>query len=1529
MADLWELKYFTAEGKETTPEHAAIGPVETAALMGKEAPSWAVPAGKSIDWFKTQDTSKIKTGVKEQLIKSTGSEKAAKFMAETLGVSDVKLQEIIGSKDWKPQTVEVGGAEYQPASGVTIPISQQELLEIAQAKAKGQCVGAMEAYYTVKLYKVSLKDGSSITVQALNKKSAEEKAKEAGYDVAWVTKMFGGIEPSVKQPSKSSLSKGQQWVKDFIESKGAWKDEYLTDDGFNLLAMYEDSVTTGTKMHPSAGVWNVHPDDLRKIFGRDAIRTVDTILYEERKRMKEFEEDLETMPAYFQEAYKEGGLEGYNEAVNEWNRLQNKWKEWDDLQDRLLKNAVTIEDAATVATKTSLEGLPASQRRLMKELSERWERMSPDEKRKARQEYIQSKPPSFLADYNKYLTMFKPAGLSDEEYAKMKPHMYLERDAMVGIDIVGAVKANVSDETVKKVTGVDEKAISEAKWVGEFEDKGFLGQQKMLIDKDPEGYAKTMAGVVGEMGITLIPVYGTWYMAQRPEKYGVGWTVASGVTDALVLVAGVGAISKAVKLGVSLPRAIASAGFTIARDTLLTPYTVLRHPLQTVKGIAGAIMTPMELVFKSKAMPLATVWRGTYSDGFSIAKVLAGSPDEALATQKAMAKQFQLITEGKATSGKVVIPGFGELKFSATGLQKKIPDITFHATPFGMHYKGVGVDVGEGGLFTADQALLGLDQSSATGQGLLYVFKGKKWLGALDETGRFLDTTGQVRGGILEGSKLIDLKGRLVFRYGAGGQITDKSGNIVGLLKNGSIYSDDPAVIGRYYKGVSESYGGQICTINKQGMLVTTDGKIVGKASEKLVGFVPDGTKIGGVGGAVVGKTKAQPAFVMITTNGVSPLPEGVKEARSMAEMEKLAWRAFKSGDATSDLYPVFKQYAIFIEDEGFIPKGTKMIPVLDKKGKPVILTTRDITGRKIEMPVMQLVSKEWFNQALAISRELAKYPTPAMDSIDLVKILKNTENIPKKSVSELLDWLRKHRGATLAGSGSEMVFSNGKIVAEDWDIVVPNPDRLMGNELASIITRTSGKQTKVIPRKGNIIVEVLDKGLWKKAIDIDSLKDLTASWEKLPEGLAVFGYRTINGVNIQTPASQMTGLFDRMSKDFAGKGFSRWYRYASALRGEFDIGIGAKPPSRLSLRKLQARGIWNTVRDIFVPVLEKVTYEKIEPLSSAEKAKRIAAASEIAPDMVDDVKKLIKAEDRIIELARKYRSADIGSKELLRIGERLLVEIDKWRRMSLRLEDSYYTRAYILSILDRQVPLARTSEYEGLVGRTYRHIREANRQGRRGGIPGYEYRRMPSITEARRLPRGIREDIRRFTNYEEIPRVEDLERIHLVEDVERARIPRLTRKIIEPEPKKILRLVEEKGKKYYKIPDGSIAWKQGMFWKYIPPPWAQEKPISLKYPPEGAKNIGERTPRQTIQMIGKPKAKVPKEVSIDLGVVDIMIRDYGRRIEFKGGGLETVVGKSLSTPTKGMSIPATGKMAIRRKLKRRPSRKLEAAVSL
>ncbi len=107
-------------------------------------------------------------------------------------------------------------------------------------------------------------------------------------------------------------------------------------------------------------------------------------------------------------------------------------------------------------------------------------------------------------------------------------------------------------------------------------------------------------------------------------------------------------------------------------------------------------------------------------------------------------------------------------------------------------------------------------------------------------------------------------------------------------------------------------------------------------------------------------------------------------------------------------------------------------------------------------------------------------------------------------------------------------------------------------------------------------------------------------------------------------------------------------------------------------------------------------------------------------------------------------------------------------------------------------------------------------------------------------------------------------------------------------------------------LPLGTITWKQGMFYKSIPPPYKILKPITTRYPIAGYKASG-RTPQETIQVVGG--ARIPHDISIDLGVVDIFIEAGTDKpiISFAGGGVKTDVGKRIFGPIAGISIPGAG----------------------
>lgn len=111
------------------------------------------------------------------------------------------------------------------------------------------------------------------------------------------------------------------------------------------------------------------------------------------------------------------------------------------------------------------------------------------------------------------------------------------------------------------------------------------------------------------------------------------------------------------------------------------------------------------------------------------------------------------------------------------------------------------------------------------------------------------------------------------------------------------------------------------------------------------------------------------------------------------------------------------------------------------------------------------------------------------------------------------------------------------------------------------------------------------------------------------------------------------------------------------------------------------------------------------------------------------------------------------------------------------------------------------------------------------------------------------------------------------------------------------------------KIAEGSIAYKKGLFWKWIPPEDFRNgvKPRTLPrgVSPIGADLSGGNSPYTTIQRIGKSSVVVPERISIDEGITDAFITDYGRNISYSGKGERTDVGERLSSTTKGMTVGA------------------------
>jgi len=127
------------------------------------------------------------------------------------------------------------------------------------------------------------------------------------------------------------------------------------------------------------------------------------------------------------------------------------------------------------------------------------------------------------------------------------------------------------------------------------------------------------------------------------------------------------------------------------------------------------------------------------------------------------------------------------------------------------------------------------------------------------------------------------------------------------------------------------------------------------------------------------------------------------------------------------------------------------------------------------------------------------------------------------------------------------------------------------------------------------------------------------------------------------------------------------------------------------------------------------------------------------------------------------------------------------------------------------------------------------------------------------------------------------------------------------PPPPPIIFPGGSEGVKQAQITPGSIAYKKGLFWKWIPPEDFKDgvKPRTLPrgVSPIGADLSGGNSPYTTIQRIGKSDAVVPERISVDEGVTDAFITGGGTKIAYAGKGEDTNVGERIDSPTKGMSV--------------------------
>lgn len=1082
-----------------------------------------------------------------------------------------------------------------------------------------------------------------------------------------------------------------------------------------------------------------------------------------------------------------------------------------------------------------------------------------------------------------YAWLVKPDNMSNETYAKIAPFI-----TPGSVNIQGAVEAGVPDRTILQVCGdsCTKTDLEDAKWQAEYDRSPYPKKVTMTAQKDPGGFAKNIA-------ISAAPVYGTIHFWDEMQP----WERALSITgDVLFFIPIIKGISVGVKSGMTVGRATMQT----ARGVLVSQYQAFRHPIQTLKQT----FEPLEMLFRPKAQPLAVVWRGQYEPGWGISKVTAGGAPEL--TRDTMGQISRVLTKGDVTDDVIRMANGDVIEFSGTGLQKILNNKTIHATPFGAEWTTKGLEA-KLPIFTAPEGYYYLTMMGATGEMANYVAKGDDIIGMLGKAGEVLDPKGKtVIGKVKVGSNAINFNGKKIGVLDDAYQVVDSKGQIIGKLKDGRaivstgnnlegiIYNLKKKAYGFVVEGKPYTFGGEDLGKIKGGQVLDKSNKVIGNvnttqtaikkyAPEITIGMLPDDTKmVSVVDQSTIGKLQTKPAFAVIQTTGVQALPDEILKAKNIEEMERIATRMFEKGDLPPGLYETFKQYKKWIELENIYPKGSRFLPVLDDAGKPVMLYTRGAGGEKVAMPFLQEVDPDWLTKAKKLLQQV-EGQTLKPRTIDL----KAVKNMPSKSAKEVLSWIKKKKG-TVYGSLAEYV-QGGKFKPNDIDLAIANP-RGAAEELGSIINKTSGKQTRVLKTMGDgAAVEVLDNGLWKKVVDLHSpqaLKDMT------PKGFKVSTVE-LQGVKMESITTQMQNLLRRMEMDWS-KGAHRF----NSLAREWgvNLGVGAEPPTLAQLYKLKARGIYNTIRDIFKRGLTK--------------KQRLNMTKQYMPDMADDVDELLRLEDQLDSL-KKRKTGKLSPSERGLVQRQKVAAQQLYDRLYKRLKAEGALRATMYSKLLTELPARMSQEATRKYEELLRPINTRAPGWAKQYPLGPAVRSLVSLARKNALPRRgyatrleLSTPIRRGAPRK--PESRTRLEVRRQPDRKRGHPPK-------PKPKphthprgRVLEFPAVKAGSTRKPPDldmtgirfkgkpkaGAIAWRQGRIrqgkklqdvWHVIETPYKDETShyVLVGELPPGINVVkgGDESAYRSIQLF--KGRETPHKLEVDLGIMDITIsgptRDPGK----------------------------------------------------
>ena len=1628
---------------------------------------------------------------------------------------------------------------------IDIPITEAELQKIAQAEAAGQCMGAMKAYYTVKTYKATLKGGSQIYIEALSVDSAKKKAKDAGYEVAWVTTVIGGTGVTEEKLEEKPAEVKGDFVKDYIEGKGGkWKDDYLTEGGYNLLLLVSDSQTdVETKF--TLG-------DLRKIFGEEAVK-----------------EAVEALPAFM--AYNELKDYTHNVPSDPYGPIRDNWMPPLTYTDEIILGDL-IEDKGIEKTITLLENVGIEEAeefvKAYNEMPEHWQ--------------------NYANQYGFALLQFKIDNCADalKDY-KQPDGSYDIYTAL--IDAEDWVDAKVKQNSISFLFGQEDLdgALNSLRAMrvevtapypvpG---DKVGGEDVKTLWDKARETSHTIGTYIAGANSLPLWVLDNAYspeaqaYMQGYAEEYKNSPWYKKLFTDLAVAYLSPEQLNKMSdkhknelrENGIDLSKGMYTpvvGGYGPMILPASTPPTKIaqqalqwywRAPANAVMKIASKIPGLMTLPIirgipqlATTAVRMVTVGVPAYYTAAYIAEkvkdtdlqrkwnIFNNLPEKEKDkwARECGYDKWEGLTEGQqsAVLGRYAVPtsytttewagALGEYTQKLIEIGDKGADWIFGqqlATPNIQQASIGGVPVQYAGAF-------GIGVGTGLAESLMYMAAIPLVLTNIFirvPTGEAWGYTKWVAGGMLEFFKEIPA----TFVSGPFG-----AGRMIGLfvlspetaykLSKGAVTALKPSYIPERAMGMrmntlrviftakqldllSEMSSAQLKllgtriaeTLMKGESYVKGFGRIKLEVKtvpyQQVVGnalwhFTPDITPfLKGERVPIIGKLYTSPHAAM--SAGIQSLVKGVKASKpGLVEVRVPEGYLIKGA-------PIEKLLASgrAVEIEAPLKGTLEPIPGFTGKGvssnmyfgsypiRRFTLLGVDTPIKKLALPelikIRALAAKEalfdvflgWNGRLEAIKKDLggARKLKETLQNIDnsIASVKESASSIVGKDGRIVSQIEFKHPSGGLINEKVRglIIDNQGRVLfVRDRADPVGVYDAVGGScNVKEVLIPEKGKWNYNLPAKErpvvtwelafrsqafgelNIKVKNVDyMGMYRGKVGEHSVYgtriyesrvdsgyfDRVVAWEKYqkptykyaePEIAEAFwwdGKMAPKGA-VQPWFYDMLAAVARkygwdMSKvkvsTLSGKFVRDFYFPERVIRGKNpDLTTAQRKAAEVDLLKgtysritmpglgdyvLRGGADIALIAELIKGRRQAVKWSSTDPVNLPKAASYLIRSLESLSDkirrMTDEV---FRESYGSLGLSRRALLNRINTLKLQQLLEaykrnstksnlgRLGEEINRLGKAQTDLANRWLMEWNVKGYLDAGVVSGRYAMYLDKAIRVMAAGKNADRLPLWDELPEYEAMALPSVDYV--LGYGYPRDesrqftyttdytipayteLGRYTNYAEQPEYQKAIAAYVPEKyvAPPSKPPEYKVPVKEgvtyppyppypptppyppyppmpPTPKQKVVLIESENKKYYKIPKGSIAWRQGSKlrgkelrsqWYFIPPPWTQEKPVSLDYPPLGAKYTGETTPEKTIQMIGKPGAKVPKDVAIDLGVVDIYISDYGKNIRFAGGGLETSVGKSLAETTKGMSIPASGRMIVKKKSK--PRRRIVASASV